>query len=97
MANPLFERLSGRDGTNPYLNQKDAQNAQNAPQADMQSMMAQLRSNPAQMIRQAGYNVPDEMANNPQAAVTHLIQTGQVGGPMMQRVGQMIGMLTGRR
>ena len=64
---------------------------------NMQDAMRQLQANPAQMIKQAGYNVPDEIANNPQAAVMHLIQSGQIGGPMMQRIGPMINRMMGRR
>ena len=40
---------------------------------------------------------PEELMNNPQAMVMHLIQTGQVSGPMMQRVMPMIQMLNARR
>ena len=86
MANPLYNQVMG------------TQTASNQPQmTNMQDAMTQLRSNPAQMIRQSGYNVPDEIANNPQATVMHLIQSGQVGGPMMQRIQPMLNMLTGRR
>lgn len=81
MANPLFETFG--KGSNPV-------------QPDMQSMMRQLRENPAQMIKNAGYNVPDELVNNPQAAVMHLIQTGQISSPLMQKIRPMLGMLTGR-
>ena len=35
-------------------------------------------------------NVPAEMLNNPQAIVMHLINTNQVGGPMLQRIMPMI-------
>lgn len=58
--------------------------------------MSQLRANPAQMIRQAGYNVPDEIIGNPQATVMHLIQSGQVSSPMMQRIGPMLNSLMRR-
>lgn len=63
----------------------------------MQDAMAQLQANPAQMIRQRGFSVPDEIAGNPQATVMHLIQSGQVGGPVMQRIQPMLNMLMGRR
>ena len=104
MANPLFDAFSGRSATvrpdradNPMPTQNGAIMPPNAPQMTMQDAMAQLRQNPAQMIKQAGYNVPDEIANNPQAAVMHLIQSGQIGGPMMQRIGPMINRMMGRR
>lgn len=48
-------------------------------------------------MKQAGFNVPDEIANNPQASVMHLIQSGQVGGPMMQRIQPMLSRLMGKK
>lgn len=104
MANPLFNAifgglngLSGQCGTLPTQQSGTVQNAPFGQQMNMQEAMAQLQSNPAQMIRQKGYNVPDEIVNNPQATVMHLIQSGQVGGPMMQRIQPMINMLMGRK
>ena len=104
MANPLFDAVSGRSAAvrnDPSHHTPTTTNApvmpSNAPQMTMQDAMAQLRQNPAQMIKQAGYNVPDEYANDPQQAVMHLIQSGQVGGPMMRRIQPMLNMLMGRR
>ena len=53
---------------------------------DIRQAMSQLQANPAEMIRQAGYTVPDEIAGNPQAAAMHLIQSGQVRNPVLQRL-----------
>lgn len=104
MANPLFNAIcgglqqpSGQIGTLPVQPSGTPLNASYGQQMNMQDAMAKLRSNPAQMIRQAGYSVPDEIANNPQAAVMHLLQSGQIGGPMMQRIQPMLNMLMGRR
>ena len=91
MANPLYNQIVG--GNRPP--EQPAPN--NAPQISMQDAMNQLRSNTAQMIKQAGYSVPDEIANNPQASVMHIVQTGQVRGPMLQRIQPMLNMLMGRR
>ena len=49
-----------------------------------------LQSNPKEFMQRAGVNVPDEILNNPQAMVMHLIQTGQVKGPLTQRIMPMI-------
>ena len=104
MPNPLFNVIMG--GSQPGKQQgveipQQAQGTpQNAPQGQritMQDAMAQLKSDPGGMLRQAGYNVPDEIANNPQQAVMHLIQSGQVKGPMMQRIQPMLNMLMGGR
>lgn len=85
MGNPLFDQ---------YASQGNA-----APQqpVDIRQAMSQLQANPAEMIRQAGYTVPDEIAGNPQAAAMHLIQSGQVRNPVLQRLQPLISMLTGRR
>lgn len=64
---------------------------------NIQEALRKLQSNPKEFLQRAGVNVPDEMMNNPQAIVMHLIQTGQVNSPMMQRIMPMIQqMKTGR-
>lgn len=64
---------------------------------NIQEALRKLQSNPKEFLQKAGVNVPDEMMNNPQAIVMHLIQTGQVNSPMMQRIMPMIQqMKTGR-
>lgn len=59
--------------------------------------MNELRAHPADTIRRAGFHVPDNISGNPQAAVMHLIQTGQIKSPMMQRIQPMLNLLTSRR
>lgn len=81
--NPLFQAMTGG------MKQQVPQNMQNA--------MQQLQANPLQMIRNAGYQVPEEIAGDPRATVMHLMQTGQIGGPAMQRIQPMLNMLMGRR
>ena len=56
-----------------------------------QEAMKQLQGNPAEMIRAAGYQVPAEAAGDPKKAVMHMIQTGQVGGPMMKMIAPLLG------
>ena len=65
-------------------------------QGTMQGQLQQLKQNPAAMLKQAGLNIPDNLAGNPQAMVMHLIQTGQVGGPALQRVMPMIRKMGGQ-
>ncbi len=60
-----------------------------APMNPMQ-MMAQLRSNPAAVLKQRGLNVPDGM-NDPQQIVQHLISSGQVSNNALQAAMQMMG------
>lgn len=61
-----------------------------------QDALKQLQSDPKGMAQRAGYNIPDNLVGNPQAMVQHLIQTGQVGGPALQRIMPMIRQLTGK-
>ena len=56
------------------------------PQMNIQ----QLQQNPIGMAKQAGYNIPENLAGNPQAMVQHLIQTGQVSNPMLQKIMPMM-------
>lgn len=75
-----------------------AKTPQKTPQkTSMDQAMNELRAHPADIIKQAGFNVPDSISNNPQAAVMHLIQTGQIKTPMMQRIQPMLNLLTSRR
>lgn len=52
------------------------------PQMNMQ----QLRQNPIEAARQAGYQIPANLANDPRAMFQHLMQTGQIQNPMMQKL-----------
>lgn len=65
-------------------------------QQTQQNQLQQLKNDPVGMGKQRGYQIPDNLAGNPQAMVMHLIQSGQVGGPAMQRIMPMIQKLTGR-
>ena len=64
---------------------------------NMQEQLRQLQSNPREFIQRAGLNVPEEMLNNPKQMVMHLINTNQVGGPMLQRVMPMINQMNTSR
>ena len=54
------------------------------------SQMQQLQQNPVALAQQAGYQVPENLAGDPKAMVMHLIQSGQVSNPMLQRILPMI-------
>ena len=62
------------------------------PQMNMQ----QLQSDPIGAAKRAGFNIPENLAGNPQAMVQHLIQTGQVSNPMLQRIMPMMQRLGGK-
>ena len=52
--------------------------------------LQQLINDPQGMAQKVGYNIPPEIANDPKAMVQHLIMTGQVPSPMLQRIMPMI-------
>ena len=45
---------------------------------NMMGMLQQLKSNPMQFLMSRRLNVPQSMANDPQAILNHLVSTGQV-------------------
>lgn len=60
----------------------------NMPQMNPMQMLQQLRQNPAQMLRQAGLNVPDNL-NDPNQIIQHLMNSGQVSQDAYNRARQM--------
>lgn len=70
------------------------QPAQPPAQNPMQ-LLQSLRQNPVAVMKQAGYDIPQELAGNPLGIWNHLVQTGQVQQAraaqiqaMAQRMGQ---------
>ena len=61
-----------------------------------QEQMKQIQSDPIGMARQKGYQIPDEIANDPKAMVQHLIMTGQVSNPLLQRIMPMVQRMMGK-
>lgn len=59
--------------------------------------LSQLRSNPVQMLSKAGYNVPENIGNNPQAIVQHLLNTNQITQQRLNQSQMMVNRMTGRR
>lgn len=57
-------------------------------QALMQ-MLPQLKSNPMQFLMQRRLNIPQNMMNDPQAIMNHLLQTGQVNQSQVNSAYQM--------
>ena len=55
-----------------------------------QPNIQQVQQNPIGMAKNAGYNIPDNLANDPKAMVQHLIQTGQVSNPLLQKIMPMM-------
>ena len=79
MSNPL---TTGQGQTSQQL------------QINPQQAMQQLRSDPVGMLKQAGFNVPENLAGDPGGMIQHLVQSGQVP---QTRVTQLMQMMRGRR
>lgn len=56
---------------------------------NMMQMLQQLKANPLQIILQRRLNVPQNIANDPQAILNHLLQTGQVSQQQVNNAYQM--------
>lgn len=55
-----------------------------------QDALREVNEKPEECYRAAGFKVPKEIANDKQKAVMYLIQTGQVGGPMMRLIAPIL-------
>lgn len=58
--------------------------------------LQQIQSDPIGMARKIGYEVPDELAGDPKAIVMHLLDSGQIRGPLAQRIMPMIRQMGGK-
>lgn len=61
MSNPFFDILGG----NSIMGMNPM------------TMLTQLKGNPMGLLRQVGFNVPDNI-NNPQAIIQYLMNSGQI-------------------
>ena len=52
-------------------------------------MLQQFKMNPMQMLLQRRMNVPQNMMNDPNAILNHLLQTGQVSQDAVNRAYRM--------
>lgn len=72
---------------NPFYNALNPQN----PMA----MLQQLKQNPMQFLASKKLNVPQEIANDPQAIADHLVTSGQVSQEAYNRARQMANQMMG--
>ena len=56
----------------------------------VQQAMQQVNEHPGECIRAAGFQVPQQYLGDNRATVMHLIQSGQVGGPVMRLIAPII-------
>jgi len=52
--------------------------------------MDELKRDPISVAKKKGFQIPDNLAGNPQAMVMHLINSGQVSSPMLQKIMPMM-------
>ena len=50
----------------------------------------QIRQDPIGAAKRSGFNIPDNLADDPQAMVNHLLQTGQISNQKIQWIMQMV-------
>lgn len=57
-------------------------------------MISQLMSNPVQFLASRKLNIPQDISNNPQAIVQHLLNTGQMSqdayNKLQSQINQMV-------
>ena len=58
-------------------------------------MLQQLKMNPMQFLMSRRLNVPQNMINNPNAIVNHLLQTGQISQEQLNRAYQQMSQMRG--
>lgn len=56
---------------------------------NIMQMLGQFKQNPAQYLLQRKLNVPQNLMNDPNAIINHLLQTGQVNQDAVNRAYQM--------
>ena len=61
-----------------------------------QEQMNQIKNDPIGMGKKKGYDIPDELSNDPKAMVQHLIMTGQISNPMLSRIMPMVQRMMGK-
>lgn len=58
-------------------------------QPNIMQMLGQLKQNPVGFLMQRKLNVPQNIANDPNAILNHLLSTGQVNQDAVNRAYQM--------
>ena len=64
---------------------------------NVQDALSRLQRDPAAAFQEAGIEMPENLMGNPEAMVMHMIQSGQAGGPILQKIMPAIRQLTGRK
>ena len=80
--------------TNNVFKQFRQQQSQPAQKPDFDAMFDQFRQDPGQGLK--NYNIPENIRNDPQAMLSHLLQTGQVTQAQFASARQMYNRIFGK-
>jgi len=58
-------------------------------QPNMMQMLTQLKQNPMQFLMQRRFNIPQNVGNDPNAILQHLVQSGQISQNQINNAYQM--------
>lgn len=58
------------------------------------AMFQQFMGNPAQMMQRSGLNIPQNIANDPNAIIQHLLSSGRMSQQQYNQLQQMANNLT---
>lgn len=58
-------------------------------QPNIMQMLGQLKQNPMQFLMQRRFNVPSNVASDPNAIINHLLSSGQINQDQVNRAYQM--------
>ena len=64
---------------------------------NQQEQLQELMRDPKAAAERAGFKIPDELTGDPKQMVQHLIMSGQVSSPVLQRIVPMIRRMGGRQ
>ena len=64
-------------------------NALGGGQPNMMQMLNQLKANPMQFLAKSKFNIPQNMINDPNAIINHLVSSGQVSQEAYNRAYNM--------
>lgn len=60
---------------------------------NLMQMFQSFRANPAQFLIQRKLNVPQDLMNDPNAIINHLLRTGQISQEAVNRAYQQMGQM----
>lgn len=64
-------------------------NALGGNQPNVMQMLNQLKANPMQFLAKSKFNIPQNMMNDPNAIINHLVSSGQVSQEAYNRAYNM--------